>query len=249
MFGDVCEGLLDNPIKNNLNGRWQTVQHRAGQNDFQVVTLGNTFDQGLECRNKPEIVEHRRPKIVRYFPQLQLDQLEHVFDLLETCATGRWQLAGCLIQTDKDRREKLSRLVVDRVRDPLRLGLQHLIDPGQGETAVIARATYRWLSTNDSISQEIPPYTTAVDTIVNAPPMKALPGDLAVHPVLRTSEPTDHILLSVSIVAHSATSNYVLIGQKVTAAGQFGTAAKRLIPLVPSHSVDRFRQSRFLCSA
>jgi hypothetical protein len=54
---------------------------------------------------------------VREFPQLELNRLEHLPEFLEARAKRRRQLAGGLIQVDKNRCEKLPRLVMNSMGD------------------------------------------------------------------------------------------------------------------------------------
>src|SRR5450432_3214790 len=67
VVGNVGRGLLDEAIKGSLDPGRQTLRHRVGQVYGKAAAFGNPVDQTLEGWNEPQIVEHRRPEIVRDF--------------------------------------------------------------------------------------------------------------------------------------------------------------------------------------
>ena len=86
VLAHVGQGLLNDPVKDRFDGGGETAIPPAFNSYGKGRPLRNALSEKFERRQKPQIVQNRRPKLVREAAQLPLNLIQKPPYLLETLA-------------------------------------------------------------------------------------------------------------------------------------------------------------------
>ena len=149
----VVQRLLDDPIQSDLHHGGQAAGFFPFYRDRDTGAPGHVFGEELQRGQQAQPIEDDWPQFVREVPQLRLDPVQQRLDLLQPGTALRRQLVRYVGDSEVHRGKELSRLVVQRVCDPLRLVFQRLVQslPGAG---ALARAAMAHLERRQAVGKE-----------------------------------------------------------------------------------------------
>src|SRR5262249_25672347 len=133
VLDDVRQRLLDNAKEGGLDLAGQPLDlRRRFQLDADSGRLLERLGETLERRHEAEVLEHLRPKLERE-PTHVLERRDDALAQLGRSLPCRLAALGLLdrLQTEKDRRQRLARLVVELAREAAALELLGLDDAAE----------------------------------------------------------------------------------------------------------------------
>src|SRR6185295_9961508 len=117
----VVQRLLYHAVDRRLDGLRQAAERTRVDGDDEPAALLDAGGEEFERRHEADFLEHARPYFVRDASQLFFDGVEILADFVEPL-TGRLRHVWTDVAEREMRgREQLSRFVVQRLRDRLRL--------------------------------------------------------------------------------------------------------------------------------
>ena len=102
MLGHVGQRFLDDAVERRLGGRRQPLARRSLDGDLEPRAFRGAVGQELERRAQAEVVQDRRPELVREVAQLLLDLVQEPAHVLQPPRGRGRQVAGDVGEADVD---------------------------------------------------------------------------------------------------------------------------------------------------